>query len=62
MKQFFVVLLISALLTACGESPEEAYTRGYDEGFENGIDEVCSAVSRISLRFHDRLVSERVCF
>ncbi len=50
-----IVALIA--LSACGESTEEAYERGY----EDGIDEVCSDISRFSDRIYDALRGERIC-
>lgn len=61
MKWFFLVLSITVLLSACGESSEDAYERGYDVGYEDGINAVCYDAERISQRFYAQLRSERVC-
>lgn len=58
MKNHFAVLSVSLLLAACGESAEDAYTRGYEEG----IIEICNEVRSISDPFYERLRSDRVCF
>ena len=52
------VFLFTMLLASCGESTDDAYNRGYEEG----IEEVCYEVKRISENFHDRLRSDRICY
>ena len=59
-KQFFVgVFALVALITlgACGESTEETYQRGYDDG----VDDVCNDIQRFSDRIYDVLESRRIC-
>lgn len=58
MRAIFLILFVSSLLVACDESPEAAYERGY----EDGIDDVCQEINRISSDVYSRLRSERVCF
>ena len=57
MRSPLIFLFVTVLLTACGESPEEAYERGV----EDGIDTVCSGIERYSDRIYDALSSERIC-
>ncbi len=58
MTRIVIALVVAMTLSACGQSTEEAYERGY----EDGIVEVCYEVEKISSRFHDRLQSDRVCY
>ena len=58
MSRIVIALVVALTLSACGESTEEAYVRGY----EDGIAEVCYEVEKISSRFHERLQFDRVCF
>ncbi len=53
----FIGAAVLILLGACGESSEDVYERGY----EDGIDDVCSDVSRFSDRIYDVLRGERIC-
>ena len=55
--RMFTVVGFAAFLTACGESADEAYERGY----EDGIDEVCAEVYSFSSRIFDALRSEKIC-
>ena len=56
-----IAALIALTLSACGESADETYGRGYDEGFENGGSEVCEAVRAKSYGFYRRLEIDSVC-
>ncbi|MCH8858577.1 MAG: hypothetical protein IID54_03255 [Proteobacteria bacterium] len=55
MRVLFLAVLL--LLSACGESTEDAYERGYEEG----VDEICFAVSRLNDSVYDSLREKRIC-
>lgn len=56
--KYVSVLLLTMLLTSCSENADDAYTRGYEEG----IEEVCYEVKRISEDFYDRLRNDKICY
>ena len=55
LMRMFNVGTLAALLTACGESADEAYVRGYDEGYIDGQYEVCNDLERIAPGLKARL-------
>ena len=57
VMRIFIIIVSVAFLSACGESSEEAYERG----FEDGIETVCGDVYSVSTRMYDTLRSERIC-
>lgn len=61
MTRIIIVALMTTIISACDESTEEAFQRGYEIGVEDGVNEVCYEVEKISFRFHERLQLERVC-
>ena len=48
-------LCASLLVTACGESSDDSYARGYDEGYEYGAWEVCAELKGIAPAVKDEL-------
>jgi hypothetical protein len=57
----FIIVCASATLTACGESSEDAYQRGYEDGTVEGVDEVCFQVGRIASNVRSTLRSRGYC-
>ena len=55
LMRMFNVGTLAALLTACGESADEAYVRGYDEGYNDGQYEVCNDLEGIAPGFKAQL-------
>jgi len=55
LMRMFNVGTLAALLTACGESADEAYVRGYDEGYIDGQYEVCTDLEIIAPELKARL-------
>ena len=49
------------LLTGCGESTEEAYKRGYDDGLHDGWAYTCNDIERFSDRIATVLEREQIC-
>ena len=56
-----LVVTSAVAVSSCGESPDDAYQRGYDAGWEDGANAVCDAVERISPAVERRLGGERLC-
>jgi len=52
-----IFAVVALALVGCGESNEEAYERGV----EDGADEVCQEARRISERVYGELRSRRYC-
>jgi len=56
-KLMFAVagVCVSLLLVGCGESSDDAYMRGYDEGYEEGVWEVCAELKDVAPGVEDSL-------
>ena len=50
-----LALAVMLTVTACGESEDEIYERGYDEGYNDGQYEVCRELESIAPRLKDQL-------
>ena len=58
LRNVTVIALTGLLaLGACGESTEEAYQRGYDDG----IDQICFEIGRWNSNVYEALRSDRIC-
>ncbi len=50
-----LALVVMLAITACGESEDEIYERGYDEGYNDGQYEVCRELESIAPGLKDQL-------
>ncbi|MCZ6772851.1 MAG: hypothetical protein O7G83_12870 [Proteobacteria bacterium] len=55
MRALFFAALLS--LSACGESTEEAYERGYETGWMD----ICDEIAQFSSRMEAALEREKIC-
>lgn len=53
----FIVVTFGGILVGCGESEEEIYERGY----EDGVADVCNEIDNFSNRMFQALEDERIC-
>ncbi len=58
MQKILLLIILQIFLSSCGESNEDAYIRGY----EDGIIEVCYELERINDYFYAELRRNKVCF
>ena len=49
------IVFLAVLLAGCGESTENTYQRGYEEGYNAGQYDVCTEISDISPGLKSRL-------
>ena len=56
-----VVVTVGLLLASCGESTDEAYQRGYDDGLYDGWANTCNEIGQFSRTVADTLEKERIC-
>jgi len=56
-----VFSLVALALVGCGESNEEAYQRGFNDGVEEGAAEVCFEVERVNPALYRVLRSWAFC-
>ena len=55
MRTLFLTAFL--FLSACGESTEEAYERGYEAGW----DDLCNEIAQFSSRIETVLEREKIC-
>lgn len=60
-KLLALTFVPAMLLVGCGESTDEAYQRGYDEGLYDGWAYTCNNIERFNSRIADVLERERIC-
>ena len=52
---------LSFILIGCGESSEDAYERGYEEGHYDGWAETCNSIENFSARINNLLENQEIC-
>jgi hypothetical protein len=57
MGRHLVIVLAGLFLAGCGESREEAYERGY----EDGVIDTCNQIALLSLDLEHMLKQRRIC-
>ena len=56
-----ILAAIGLLLASCGESADDAYQRGYDDGLSDGWAETCNEIGRFSMSIEQTLKERRIC-
>ena len=54
-------MCLSLILIGCGEDSEDAYQRGYEEGYYDGWAETCNSIEGSSARISNLLESKKIC-
>lgn len=50
-----LLILMAVIIAGCGEGRDNAYQRGYEEGYDTGQHEVCRELKRIAPAIKDKL-------
>ncbi len=61
MRLHIIVLACAGILAGCGESSDEAYQRGYDDGIYDGWADTCNEIARFSSRMESTLKRQDIC-
>ena len=55
------MLAAGLLLSACGDSKEDASKKAYNRGYDDGVSDVCNEIYRFSNRMFETLQDQRIC-